>query len=223
MNASLGSYYYSKARTSKNGNVSMLDLASNLVNSHRLTLETTNFTDAHGSSVQCTLSTPLPVKTSSSGKPSTGGKGNRLELPSVDWGLATHTRISKNTTLFSRLFSDEVFGQQLVVQASYHLHRQSVKGKNNQFMLSALAAVDFGSDVGVGVGVTKLFPRQLNPFSSARSASNRAKPGERIIEGSERAAESSSSSSPLDSVELRALCTKSGNHNVSLNANFGSV
>jgi hypothetical protein len=201
-----------KAKSSKNGNISMLDLASNLANSHRLTLETTNFTDADGSSVQCTLSTPLPAKASSSSG-----------LPAVDWGLATHTRISKNTTLFSRLFSDNVFGQQLVVQTSYHMNRQNEKGSNQQFLLSALGAIDFGSDIGIGLGVTRLFPRQKHKprFSGSDNSS------ERVIEGSERAvaatAASSASNSPLDSVELRALCTKSGNHNVCMNANFGSI
>ncbi len=54
--------FHLKARSGQRGNMSVLDLASNLDNAHRVTLETTNITDKHGSSVQCTLSSQLPVK-----------------------------------------------------------------------------------------------------------------------------------------------------------------
>ncbi|QDZ18353.1 hypothetical protein HOP50_01g08590 [Chloropicon primus] len=179
-----------------NGSMSVVDLASNLDNSHRLTLETTNFTDDHGSSIQCTVSTPLPVKVRGRAE----GEPTSL-LPSLDWGLSTHTRMGKNTTLFSRLFCDDVFGQQLVVQASYHVRdrgggkgKGKGKGKKSQLLVSGLGALNFGSDVGAGFSITKLFPGE----------------GKQGLDSS-------------DSLELRGLCARSGNHSLSLNANFGVV
>ena len=177
-----------------NGSMSILDLASNLDNAHRVTLETTNFTDDHGSSVQCTVSTPIPVRP----RPTKGGHANIL--PSLDWGLATHRRVGENLSVFSRLFSDDVYGQQLVVQASYHVRDRDRgawdgEGRRSQLLLSALGALNFGADIGGGFSVTKLFPRE------GKSADG----------------------SSADSVELRALCAKSGNHSLSVNASFGVV
>lgn len=197
------------------------------------------------------------------------GRGGLALLPSFDWGLATHTRVGKRTTVFSRLFSDEIFGQQLVLQASYHVRRGALRrfatwrGKRpklsaaaaevrrvveagtspnldssaagavagsspgdskegsefgggggrpaglgvgrrlggvvlgGEYLVSALGAVNFGYDLGGGVSVTKLFSRR---------------DGE---EGGKRPSVSA------DSLELKALCARSGNHSLSLNANFG--
>ena len=184
--------FHLKAKSGLKGNMSILDLASNLDNSHRLTLETTNITDTHGSSVQCTVSTQLPPK-----------KIGRSTLPVLDWGLATHTRLSKRTTLFSRLFCDDVFGQQLVAQTSYHMKR---KKNGQQYLLSGLGAINFGNDVGAGFSITKLFPRRKDGFLKKASSEDME-----------------TTLSATDSVELRALCSKSGNHSLSLNANFGVV
>ena len=196
--------FHVKAKSTKNGNMSMLDLASNLENSHRLTLETTNITDAQGSSVQCTLSTQLPVKILES-----------THLPIVDWGLATHTRLSKNATLFSRLFSDDVFGQQLVVQSSYHMNRK----RHGHFVLSALGAVNFGCDLGAGISVTKLFPKRFPKEMVLDDGGEE----ESMVVRRKKASNNTATLVGADSVELRAVCAKSGNHSLSLNANFGEV
>ena len=91
-------------------------------------------------------------------------------------------------------------GQQLVVQASYHVRDRDRgawdgEGRRSQLLLSALGALNFGADIGGGFSVTKLFPRE------GKSADG----------------------SSADSVELRALCAKSGNHSLSVNASFGVV
>ncbi len=176
-------------------------------------------------------------------------------FPVLDWGLATHTRLGKQTTLFSRLFCDDVFGQQLVVQTSYHMPR---KPDGTQVLLSGLGAMNFGNDIGAGFSVTKMFPQQKPGMApvppQSRAGRGRDKGGEagerrdrreEVIragdDGGEddggRGGEAWDSSAPAaagkkpasfsffatDTVEIRALCAKSGNHSLSLNANFGVV
>lgn len=70
-----------KRKDTSNGSMSVVDLGTNLDNSHRLTLETTNITDDRGSTVQCTLSTRLPVNWRGAGEPpSIGWRTPRIEI-----------------------------------------------------------------------------------------------------------------------------------------------